>query len=75
MYYGRSKSINRQEKGNVTMAINEQFDHLMSYNREELRAARSELVKEFGMSWAQFKDPEAYQKFLRGEEKADTEQA
>jgi hypothetical protein len=47
------------------MAVNEKFDELVTYTAEELRAAKAELVKEFGMSWAQFQAPGAYQKFLR----------
>lgn len=47
------------------MAVNEKFDELVTYTAEELRAAKAELVKEFGMSWAQFKAPGEYQKFLR----------
>ncbi len=47
------------------MAVNEKFDELVTYTAEELRAAKSELVKEFGMTWAQFKAPGEYQKFLQ----------
>ena len=55
------------------MSINEKFDDLVKYNAEELRAAKAELVKEFGMTWASFMAPGEYQKFLRksAEEKAE----
>lgn len=57
--------IYRQAKEKTTMAVNEKFDELVTYTAEELRAAKSELVKEFGMTWAQFKAPGEYQKFLQ----------